>query len=317
MKSDLTIFENRELAKIKNASDVIVEKLSDNYLDIIDKMVGKSETTKKTYKRNVEHFLAFIQESGIDSMSFGAYRETLADFEGISPKTKNAYLSAAKALLKEALKYGMLPVDITPNIPQFKIETGHVKDGVQEPELYKILNVIKNIKRDSTRLKMLALFHLFAGEGLRQMEVQQLKIEDINFDDKFLMIRGKGSDDKANHLCLTSTMEALDTYIIGVGIESGYIFPSKQKPDFPISLRAIRKFFTDSKYGIFVKAGVSGRSVHGFRHFFATKTLDVFNGDLHKAKRRTRHKTVATLQVYDDRRLSKLDMEILEVAFRI
>lgn len=317
MKSHLTIFENRELAKIQNASDIIVEKLSDNYLMMIDQMVGKSATTKKTYKKNVEHFLAFVQSEGINSMSFGSYREALAKLDGISPKTKNAYLSAAKALLKEALKYGLLPVDITANVPQFKIATGHVKDGVQKTELSKVFTVIRNIKRKPTRLKMMALVHLFAGEGLRQAEVQQLTFEDINFEDKFLMIHGKGLDDKANHLCLSSTMEALRLYIIGVGIQSGYLFPSKHKPGFPITLRAIRKYFTDPKYGLFAKAGVSGRSVHGFRHFFATKTLDVFNGDLHKAKRRTRHKTVATLQIYDDRRLSKLDMDILEEAFQI
>lgn len=313
----LSIFENQKLAKIENASDLIVEKLSDNYRLIIDNMVGKSEKTKITYKGNVEHFLDFIQNEGINSMSFGEYRNALEKVERLSPKTKNAYLSAAKALLKEALKYGLLPVNITANVPQFKIPTGHTKDGVQESELYKILATIKKIKRTSTRLKMLAFFHLFAGEGLRQMEAQQIKMEDINFEDKSLMICGKGSDDKANHLCLTSTMEALHAYLIYIGVESGYIFPSKQKPGLPISLRAIRKFFTERKYGIFAKTGVNGRSVHGFRHFFATKTLDVFNGDLHKAKRRTRHRNVQTLQIYDDRRLSKLDMEILEVAFRI
>ena len=179
----LAIFEQKDEIKLTQSSELIIDRLLENYLAIIDNMVGKSETTKKTYQRNVEHFFAFIQIQGINSMSFGAYREALAKVDGISAKTKNAYLSATKALLKEALKYGILPVDITANVPQFKIPTGHVKDGVQDNELDRIVQAINGLKKEGTRLKMHALFNLFAGEGLRQKEVQQIMVEDINFED--------------------------------------------------------------------------------------------------------------------------------------
>lgn len=315
---NIAIFENKDLIQVSQSSDLIIDRLLDNYLDLIQNMVGKSDTTKKTYQKNVEHFFAFIQENGINSLSFGAYREALKTVDQVSAKTKNAYLSATKALLKEALKHGILPIDITGNVPQFKIPIGHVKDGVQKTELEKVLEVINQIKKEGTRLKMLALFHLFAGEGLRQMEVQQLCVEDLNFEDKYLLVRSKGQDAKETHLCMSSTMEALRDYLLFTNIQSSYIFPSKKKVNGeiqPITLRAIRKYFTCPRYGLFMKAGIVGRSVHGFRHFFATKTLDVLNGDLNKAKRRTRHKTVTTLQVYDDRRLSKLDMDKLEEGF--
>ena len=79
----LQIFQpSKEMASVENTSGRIVDALSGGYKDIINRMVGKTKTTKKTYARNVEHFLAFIQSNGINAHTFGQYRETLASVEG-------------------------------------------------------------------------------------------------------------------------------------------------------------------------------------------------------------------------------------------
>lgn len=312
----MQIFQNDEAKLIQGASLQIVDTLVENYETMIDSMVGKSKTTKKTYKRNVCHFLAYIQANGINSHSYGSYRDALEHVGEIGAKTKNAYLSATKALLREGLKYGVLPVDITANVPQFKVNTGHTRDGLTEGEVNKVLSYIHTIKREVTRKKMLALFHLLAGEGLRQFEAQNILVEDIREVDNVIMIRGKGQDEKHPVLVMAATIEAVRDYIDCVGVDTGYIFPSPKDEKKPVSLRAIRSYWTHPQYGIFARAGISpDRSTHGFRHYFATKTLEIVGGDLHRAKRRTRHKTTATLQVYDDRRLTKNDMKEIEKAF--
>lgn len=311
----LQIFENKELQQLDNASARIVEALSNNYTTIIDSMVGKSTTTKKTYKRNAEHFVAFIQSNGINSQSYGAYRNRLEKVEGISAKTKNAYLAASKALLREALKYQILPIDITANVPQFKISTGHVKDGLNEKEVKKIIKHIKGIKRESTRWKLHAMFQLFVAEGLRQMEVQQIRLEDINVQDAIIYIRAKGAEEKSAVTIFQHTAQLLEGYMEYLNKDQGFLFHSKSDIQKPITLRAIRKMWTCPIYGIFKKCDIEGRSVHGFRHFFTTKTLDLTKGDLHKTQLRTRHKATSTLRIYDDRRVTRKEMEKMEKAF--
>ena len=310
----LQIFKpSAEMAAIEETSNMIVDKLSTGYIDIISKMIGKSETTKRTYRRNVEHFLSFIQSNGINSHSFGEYREALAKVDRISVKTKNAYLSAASALLRESLKYGVVPVDITSNVPHFKISTKHVKDGLTATEVRRVLEHIKSITTEVTRQKMNAMFYLFAMEGLRQAELQQLKVDDVNIPEAYIMILRKGAHDKEKFFIMDATSKAIQDYINAVGISDGWLFPSPK--DGPVSLRAIRKYFTCPKYGIFAKCGITGKSVHGFRHYNITKTLQVYNGNLEKTRQRSGHANHSMLVVYNDERLNRSDVADLEAGF--
>lgn len=306
---------NEEMAMVAAAGDKIVDALSNNYVAIIGGMVGKSPNTRKTYQRNVEHFLAFIQTNGINSNSFGAYREALADVSTVAVKTKNAYMAATAALLRESLKYGILPVDITANVPAFKVSRGHVKDGLSENEVATVRQYINGLEDERTRLMLSAIFHLFALEGLRQAEVQQLRVKDINCKDGHIMIKGKGRHEREKFYVMAATLAAVCKYMDGATLTSGWLFPSPKNADEPVALRSIRRYFTCPKYGIFTRCGITGKSVHGFRHYNITKTLKITGGDMAKTRRRSRHAGFEMLVVYDDERLSKADVAELERHF--
>jgi len=136
-----------EVYAIAQASGRIVEALAGMYREILAGMVGKSANTKNTYYRNAARFIEYIQDSGIHAGTFGQYREALAlEAGGVSIQTKNAYLAAARALLREACRYGVLPMDITGGVPSFKAERGHVKDGLTAAEVRKVIENIKTTK---------------------------------------------------------------------------------------------------------------------------------------------------------------------------
>ncbi len=312
----LQLFQpKQELTAVADTSARIVTAISENYREIIRRMVAKSDTTKTTYTRNVCHFIAYIQAHGIHAHTFGEYREQLAALDGIAVKTKNAYMAAAAALLRECLKYGILPVDITANVPGFKTTRSHVKDGLTPAEISAVSKHISGIKNAATRLKMAAMFNLMANEGLRQMEVQQLRADDVNLKDGFIRIRGKGKHDTEKFYIMAGTVAALREYMDAAGIASGWMFPAGDDPGHPVTLRAIRKFFTCPKYGIFARCGITGKSTHGFRHFNITQTLRATGGDMAKTRRRSRHAGFDMLVVYDDERLSKMDVAHLEQSF--
>ena len=218
---------------------------------------------------------------------------------------------AAKALLKEAVKLRLLPVDITPNVPSFKVSRGHKKDGLTKAEVKSVFDYIQTIKRESTRRKLHTMFTLFAYEGLRQMELRNLTWKDINFEEGYIRIMRKGNDEKERFFVTSQTLHALNvysTYNISGKRTVGYIFHTKENIFQPITLRAIRKYFTCPKYGIFSKVGIKGKSVHGIRHYNITETLNITNGNLTLTRKRSGHSGLDMLVVYDDERISKSDV---------
>jgi integrase/recombinase XerC len=309
----LQIFRNKEAAVVADHSNKIVKVLSDNYADLIRSMVAKSENTKKAYIRNVEHFMAFIQAGGVNAFTLERYRKALEDVP-VANRTKNSYLAAAKALCKQATKYGILPVDITANVKGFDVSRGHVKDGLSEAEVVKVFRYIQNIKDDHKRRKLEAIFHLLAGEGLRQMEIRNLHTDDVNTADQYIRIRRKGKTEKETFFITPSSTRALEAYM--ADIPRGWLFPSSFKQGEPITLRYLRKLFTCPKYGVFAKCGIDGRSLHGFRHYNITKTLQLTNGNLSRTRKRSGHAGNQMLVVYDDERLSKEDVVELDHGFR-
>ncbi len=114
---------------------------------------------------------------------------------------------------------------------------------------------------------------------------------------------------------MSDTVESLKAHLARLSNE-GYIFHSPKDIHQPITARAIRKFFTHPKYGIFSRCGIINKSVHGFRHYNITKTLELTNGDLAKTRRRSGHSSFTMLKVYDDARLTKKDVADLEGGFR-
>lgn len=305
-----------EVYAIAQASGRIVEALAGMYREILAGMVGKSANTKNTYYRNAARFIEYIQDNGIHAGTFGQYREALAlATGGVSIQTKNAYLAAARALLREACRYGVLPMDITSGVPSFKAARGHVKDGLTAAEVRKVFEYIQTNKTGVSRARLVAMFYLFAAEGLRQFEVQNLEVADVDLKNCCIRFRGKGRDAKERFYITPQTAEALGAYIEAAGITGGYVFASDTKPGDPISLRAIRKHFTCPKYGIFARCGIAGKSTHGFRHYNITTTLKATGGDLVTTRRRSRHTGFNMLEVYDDERLARADVEALAVNF--
>ena len=299
----LPIFvEQKEISDLRRGSAFVVLSLTDNFERILSGIPGLSPRSKKTYIANVKHFIHYIQLNGVQAHTFADFRNELDSLDK-SIKTKNAYLTSAKALLREALKYRILPIDITANVPGFKEQRGHKKDGLNMNEVQKVSEAISEIKSAKRRARLQAMFTLFAQEAFRQIEVCRLELQDFNAKDGFILVLGKGRQEKEKHYLMPSTIQAIQKHIELSGIASGYIFAGHNGKQ--MTTRAIQKAFTDKKNGIFSKAGIDQKTVHGFRHFNITRTLDLNNGDVTMTAQRARLRTIETVMVYNDARVSK------------
>lgn len=314
--AELRIFApTPEVDAITREGARIVDVLGAHYDSIIGGILGKSANTRRTYARNAAPFIRYIENNGMSGDALARYREALTCEIGISVRTKNARIAAAAALLREAHRLGVLPLDITQGVPMFKAPRGHVKDGLSGDEVRRVFAAIGEKKNRGTRLKLTAMFYLMVAEGLRQFEVQNLTGADVDIAGRCIRFRGKGKDAKERFFITPQTADALAAHITDAGTVDGYLFTSDKNQDEPVSLRAIRKYFTEPKYGIFARAGIQGKSTHGFRHYSITTTLAATGGDLAKTRRRSRHAGFDMLTVYDDERLARADVDALAKSF--
>ena len=72
---------------------------------------------------------------------------------------------------------------------------------------------------------------------------------------------------------------------------------SNHKKNQRLSTRSLRGMVKE----ILVELKIENKSTHGFRHTFTTKLIQNFDGNLIEVAKFTRHKSLETLQIYNDR----------------
>lgn len=280
----------------ENISD-FVGKVFDN-LDI-------SEETKKDYLYRIKRFLSFVETRGFSLDVYIHYKKELQNDNSLGISSKNKYLITARVFLKELNRKGFLKQDITQNIKGFRQSNKHRKLGINNSEMQKILDYVRTLEntKENTRLKMIV--SLFALQGLRQIEVIRLDFEDLNLHSKTALIQGKGSDDKEIIYLQPEVVKTIKEYTKAYRIKSGCLLASSSNRNkgSRITTRALRGIVKD----LLNKLDID-KSTHSFRHYFTTKLIENYNGDLLQVRKYTRHKGIEMLQVYNDNILTEKDL---------
>jgi len=262
-----------------------------DYLDV-------SELTRKDYKFRIHLFLKFIQNKEININSFLQFKREMNKRIEYSVSTKNKYLATARIFLKELHRIGIIPVDITFNVKSFKQIKKHKLAGLNDSEVKTILKYADNLIQNPINIRLKAILHLLTYQGLRQIEISRLNINDIDFIQKTALVQGKGQDDKESIPLHPETVIVLEEYKQAWKISDGALFisTSNRSKNQRLSPRSIRMIIFD----VFKKLGIQ-KTVHGFRHYFTTKLIDAYNGNLLEVAKFTRHRNLEMLQVYYDK----------------
>ncbi|MCK9244181.1 MAG: tyrosine-type recombinase/integrase, partial [Candidatus Marinimicrobia bacterium] len=168
-----------------------------------------SENTKEDYLRRLPVFLEFIKSNGLNINTYITFKKYLATLPYYSISTKNKYLATARIFLKELNRIGKLPQDITQNIKSFKQSHKHKKDGINSEEMDKIMTAVAKMPEDKTSIRLKAILSLLALQGLRQVEIVRLDVNDIDLVSKSANVLGKGRDDKEQINLHPETVKAL------------------------------------------------------------------------------------------------------------
>jgi len=293
--------QNQQIAVLSAPTEQDYARQASLVFDLLDVSVG----TRYDYQARIVLFLNFVQQEGLHRNCFLAFKRCLAERTDISVSTKNKYLVTARIFLKELNRQGVLPADITQNIKSFSQSRKHKKDGLTDVEVMSLADYLQTLTSTATNTRLKALIALLALQGLRQIEVVRLNVSDLHLARKTALIQGKGRDDKEPVSLHPVTVRALREYLAANQIADGALFVSNSNNSLRqrLTTRSLQQIVKDC----FAELGIE-KSVHGLRHYYATKLIRAYQGDLLQVARYTRHSSISTLQIYFDDVQSEADL---------
>ena len=251
-------------------------------MEVVDKLKaelkirGFSPLTVRNYTFFVEKFLNKTDKlpEKLNEDDVKMYLSEMFD-----SKSKNTIMLAAAALkffFKEVLKKGFEGVPL----PK--------KDRTLPEVLTK--SEVKNLIESTDTVKSRLIVSLLYSTGLRVSELVNLKISDLNLEDKTGWVRrGKGSKDRL-FVMSDSLSRELKEYFESKGKENEFVF-SKSRP---LTTRNIQKIIKGARE----RAGINKKTTpHTLRHSFATHLLEQ-GIDIRVIQAMLGHSSLSTTQVY-------------------
>jgi len=296
--NEITLYDN--LTEIKEKADKVFD-----FLDV-------REETRADYKYRIGLFLDFVSQRCFNINTYLEYKRYLADRMDYAISTKNKYLITAKVFLRELNKQGLIPADITQNIKVFGQTKKHKREGINDEEMTALTEALKALPFTPQNLRLKAILSLLALQGLREIEILRLDVQDIDYVSKVAYVRGKGKDDKEPVCLHPETIRMLREYVKANKVSDGALFKSQSNSSMNerLTTRSLRRIVKNTLGELGIQ-----KTVHGFRHYFTTKLIKVYKGDLLGVARYTRHSGFEMLQVYNDNVKKEADLPRFYGAF--
>jgi integrase/recombinase XerD len=240
------------------------------------KIRGFSPLTVRNYTFFVKKFLEKTnkQSSKLNEDDVKAYLSDMFD-----TKSKNTIMLAAASL-----KFFYIEV--------LKKEFANIPLPRKERRLPEVLTKaeVKNLIESTDTIKSRLIVSLLYSTGLRVSELVNLKVENLEFEDKTGWVRrGKGSKDRI-FVMSESLSEEIKSYLDTRGKDNIYVF-SKEKA---LTTRNIQKIIQGTRK----RANISKKvTPHTLRHSFATHLLEQ-GIDIRVIQAMLGHTSLNTTQVY-------------------
>jgi integrase len=282
--------------------------------DVADVFSGMdvSEATRIDYEYRIGLFMSRLQYEPFTTNTFLNYKRYLDSRSDYSVSTKNKYLASARIFLKELHRRGVIPIDTTLNVKSFSQSRKHKVAGLDDNDIEKLTNYLQSLEPTKQNLRLKAVIALLLYQGLRQIEIIRLNVGDIDFATKRAYVLGKGRNDKEPIHLHPETIHALQSYIKAYKKAHGALFtPITRQPTVRLTTRGLRKIVQQ----VISSAGVE-KTVHGFRHYYTTKLIQTYKGDLLRVACYTRHRSIEMLQVYNDSILEEADLPRYYAVFK-
>ncbi|MGH9664140.1 MAG: tyrosine recombinase XerC [Bryobacteraceae bacterium] len=266
-----------------------------------------SPHTIRNYRSDLEQFLTYFSRAGepppARELRMLEFREWLGSLysQDLDPISIRRKLAAVRSLFQflrreRAIETNFAKLLRTPKAPQrlprvmTEEQTGHLVDGVAAAELERPFP-----ERDA------AIFELLYGCGLRVSELSGLNLDDFDFDERWVRVRGKGRRERQVPFG-SKCAAALERYLSVRQAKSGERAVLVNYRGSRLSARGARGVV---KFYARLVAGDDSVHPHSLRHAYATHLLSE-GADLRSIQELLGHARLSTTQKYTQVSLTDL-----------
>lgn len=273
---------------------------------------GRTPQTLRAYQQDMESFSQYLGSHDSNEASrvllscdAGKANQVVLSFRnhlkesGLQHSSINRRLSTLRSLVKLARTLGL----VTWSIEIQNLKTSPSKDtrGPRESGFTKLMSQVQ-YRTDPKGVRDHCILLLLHDLGLRRGEVCSLDLDDIDLENKTVMVLGKGRDSKQTLTLPERTRDALKQWIQVRGNGPGALFTNMHHNPDVRGMRLTGKgtYLVINRIG---KDTGQGVTPHSIRHCAITTAVEraCQEGlDVSKVLQFSRHKNLQTLQVYID-----------------
>jgi site-specific recombinase XerD len=278
-----------------------IEELVDSFLNYLFIQKGLSQNTINSYKHDLKKFADANKTLDIKGADFDSFLHNINTLE-LSPKSKQRLVSSLKQFHIYLSQLSVIDHEFPKGV---RIKLGSSLPRVLSiNEVDSFINFYDHSNFLNSRNKTILDFLYSAGT--RVSELCNVELSDIDLDDNFVQLKGKGSKYRIVPIgsLLRQNLTEYLTYRNNLKSINSFLFLSKSHKQMERTavFRVIKK--TTSNLGL-----GSDIHPHTFRHSAATHMLEG-GCDLRTVQEFLGHSSVSTTQIY-----TKITKEFLEEAF--
>lgn len=254
------------------------------------KTAGSSEHTVINYSVDLAQFSQYLEGRGVESFqdldlaSVRGFVQAMSAY-GFSPSTVSRKLSAVKSLTKYMKKSGVLEKDPSPRVRGPK-KSDRLPRALSVDQVSKIIDMAYDTPQG---IRNGALLELMYGCGLRVSEAVSLEWEDLDLEERWVRVMGKGSKER---IVPFGSMAQRALRALGQeSAENGPVFLGKKGGH--LTVRTVHRVVAEAA----LRAGVPGVTPHSLRHSFATHMLEG-GASLRVVQELLGHEHLTTTQIY-------------------
>ena len=286
------------------------ESLFKGYLMYLKIERGLSENSIKSYSYDIQNLLRYINKYNNKLKLKDCDKQFIQEFiykfsKNINSRSQARLLSSLKSFFNYMIFEGYTKTSPMELIESPKI-VSKLPDVLSIEEVEILINNSELNKDNGIRNS--AILETLYGSGLRVSELINLKLSNIHFDDKLLLIQGKGN--KQRLVPLGSTCESkINNYVKNIRIlkkireksrDIVFLYINGNQLSRAMIFNIVKEAQKNSNINKLI-------SPHTFRHSFATHLLE--NGaDLRSIQIMMGHENITTTEIYthlDTKYLSK------------
>lgn len=265
-----------------------------------------AEKTIDCYKIDLEQFLSFLNKGlivEVENIHKDQIRKYIRHLHGFKPKTIKRKVASSKAFLNFLEFEDYIVVN-----PYRKVRVS-IREPQQLPcvltkiEVQRLFNHVHSDTQSLSetnlnfgiKLRDFAVLELLFATGIRVSELCELKLSNIDFEAKNILVIGKGKKERVMHVSNNESWKTIVNYYkkFKVNIDqSNSFFLTKQRK--PLSSQSVRMMIKKYCKELKMEKKVTP---HTFRHTFATLLLEQ-DVDIKYIQIFLGHSSITTTQIY-------------------